>query len=429
MNISISKDANKNYLAKVVELKDLQKHANADRLQTVQIDFQTVITGLEAKDGDKYVFFPLECCINKEFLAKTNSFRDAFLNEDDKIGFFEKNGRVKAMKLRGEKSMGYIVPVKIFYDLYNIDLNSLVGKEFDTINDTIICEKFFVPVKEQGTLKNGKQVKRISRMVDGQVHLHVDTENLRKNIAFISPDDRISITYKVHGTSFWVSNVLVKSKLSIAKKVLRTIGVGVKDTEYDIVYGSRKVVKNEYETQHTMDFYGGDLWGKIADELRDKLPKGYTIYGECLGYTEGGAYIQKPYDYGCEKGQHRLQVYRITVTNEDGLVHNLSTMQMQEFCDKNDLECVARYFVGQAKFAYPDLDTENHWHEEFIKKLEEDFNEKKCHMCKNDVPEEGIALRVEKADEFKAYKLKSFAFLEHETKMMDEGQEDLESNN
>lgn len=36
MSISISKEVNPNYLAKVVELKNLQKHPNADRLQVVR---------------------------------------------------------------------------------------------------------------------------------------------------------------------------------------------------------------------------------------------------------------------------------------------------------------------------------------------------------------------------------------------------------
>ena len=80
--LSISKDANKNYLAKVIRLPALQKHPNADRLQTAMIDFQNVILGPDAREGDLYVFFPLECEISSEFLSQTNSYRDKSLNED-----------------------------------------------------------------------------------------------------------------------------------------------------------------------------------------------------------------------------------------------------------------------------------------------------------------------------------------------------------
>ena len=112
--LQVSKDHNPNYLAKIVKLKGLRKHPNADRLQCVDIDFNTVITGLDAKDGDVYVYFPLECKINKDFLSATNSFRHKELNVDkEKAGFFDDNCRVRAMRLRGEKSMGYINPIHV----------------------------------------------------------------------------------------------------------------------------------------------------------------------------------------------------------------------------------------------------------------------------------------------------------------------------
>ena len=115
--LSISEKANTNYLAKVVDLKNIKKHPNADRLQTVDIDFNTVITGMDAKEGDTYVYFPIECKINKDFLSETNSFRDKELNSDkEQMGFFEENCRVRAMRLRGEKSMGYIVPISVVFN-------------------------------------------------------------------------------------------------------------------------------------------------------------------------------------------------------------------------------------------------------------------------------------------------------------------------
>src|SRR5690606_16693061 len=133
---TISKEANPNYLAKIVRLKGLKKHPNADRLQVASIDFQNVITGLEAKDGDIYIFFPLECKINKDFLSFTNSFRDKTLNQDkEKAGFFEENGRVRATKLRGEKSMGYLVPIEqmeffLGYNVYKLTIEDYIGKKF-----------------------------------------------------------------------------------------------------------------------------------------------------------------------------------------------------------------------------------------------------------------------------------------------------------
>ena len=427
--IKISKTSNCNYLAKIIKLKNLRKHKNADRLQIATIDFQDVVTGLEAKNGDLYCYFPVECQINKDFLSFTNSFRHPELNKDKKQkGFFGDNGRVKAVKLRGEKSMGYIVPVEQLEGFTKRSFKDFVGKEFDTVDETLIVNKYRKKIKQkQGNSKQSKKP-RISRLVEGQVKLHVSTENLRKNAFKIEPNDYITITYKTHGTSWWAGNLLVKKKLNIFLKLFRFIGLPIKDTEYDYVYGSRNVVKNEYETRHKEHFYKEDLWGEIKDELKEFIPKGFTFYGECLGYTKSGRSIQGEYDYSCEEGQKRIQVYRITFTNADGIAHELSSRQTKELCDKFELEYVYLFYQGKAKDLY-DIDVSEHWQRNFVEELVKQYNDKNCFMCKNKVPEEGIVLRKESLYKFEAYKLKSFKFLEMETKNLDKNIPDMEEDN
>jgi hypothetical protein len=413
-------------LAKIIELKNLKKHSNADRLQTVDVDFKTVITGMNAKNGDIYVYFPLECKINEDFLSFTNSFRDKTKNADpEQVGFFEDNCRVKAMRLRGEKSMGYIVPIaELEAFTGETGLVRYVGEEFDTIGNVKILEKYVVNKKED-TPKQGKKPKT-NRLVEGQVHLHTDTEQLRKNAHKIKPNDYIAISYKTHGTSWWVSNVMVKRPLSLVEKILKYLKVNINETEYDYVYGSRKVVKN---------FYGYDLWEHIKEEVRDSIPKNFTLYGEAIGYTKDGGFIQKGYDYGVTKGEFKLEVYRITVTNPDGLVTELSTPEIREFCKKTGLTASHQFFYGRAidwlqGQGVQDKDwTDTEWQETFIKTLEEVYNEKDCFMCKNAVPEEGVVVRKEGLFGFEAFKLKSFRFLEWESKDLDSGEGDIESEN
>jgi len=430
--LSISKDANINYLAKVVKINSLCKHPNADKLQIAIVDFQEVIVDLDVKIGDIMIFFPLESQINQEFLSYTNSFRHSNLNrvvDDEHTGFFEDNRRVRAVKLRGQKSMGVLFPAEQFQNW--IGGESLeVGTEFDSVGKTIIVQKYMLPVKQTPNQRLGKKPK-VSRLVDGQVHLHTDTENLLRNITKLSPDDYISITYKVHGTSFWVSNVLVKRNLNLFEKLLKSLGIKIKETEYDYVYGSRKVVKNANmdDPKRKDHFYEYDLWGDIKEEIKEFIPKGYTIYGECLGFTKGDAYIQSQYDYGCEPCKNKLMIYRITFTNEDGIVYNLSTNEIKDYCDRVGLEYVPLFYYGVAKDLCPQIDESNHWHENYVKYLQDKFTEKDCYICKNKVPEEGIVLRKEGQFEFETYKLKSFRFLEFETKLLDEGVEDIESVN
>lgn len=495
--LEISKNANPNYLCKIVKLDNIRKHSNADRLQITTIDFQDVVTGMDAKEGDIYVYFPVECKINKDFLSHTNSFRKRELNQDsEKAGFFEENCRVKAVKLRGERSMGYIVPIMQLVNFTGKtfgELEDIIGKEFDTVNGIKLVEKYVVKTSTPKSNKQGKSPK-LNRLIDGQVHLHVDTENLRKNVHKLNLDDTISITYKTHGTSWWVSNVLTKKKLTLFEKILKFLGVNIIDTEYNILYGSRKVVKNKYFEDPKSDnhFYGYDLWHDIKEKVKGKIPKGYTLYGECLGYTKDGKPIQgstlkKSYDYGCipvlpEENSHshynkvwktlyskeeraailkkydiiwdkkyipnlndldvdikseidlsrdnrvqfKLEVYRITQTTPEGLVTELSYPEIVEFCEKVGLTPSHLFYYGKVYKYLSLLDKEGvnyndeNWREKFIKYLEKKYNEKDCFMCNNKVPEEGVVVRKESLFNCESYKLKSFRFLEHETKQLDE---------
>lgn len=434
--LSKSKDANVNYLAKIIRIDNLKPHPNADRLQITMIDFQEVIVGLDAVVGDIMVFCPIESQINHEFLSFTNSFAHSNLNrvvDDEHKGFFDDKGRVKAIRLRGQKSYGVLFPISKLYEFVEDvrdDYNDLIGVEFDYIYDKKFLQKYIIPVK--GGLTSSKYLgkkPRISRLIDGQVHLHIDTENLMRNAWKIELDDLISITYKLHGTSFWVSNVLVKRKLNLIEKMLKFVGVNIKEIEYDYVYGSRKVVKNEYETSNKAHFYEYDLWGDIKEELKDSIPKGYTLYGECVGYTKGGAMIQSGYDYGCKEGQKALYIYRITFTNEDGMVYNLSSKDISAFCEAQGLLYVPLFYIGKVSDLMSEEDVDTDWRREFVQLLQDRYTDKDCYICENKVPEEGIVVRVEKFNRFEAYKLKSFRFLEFETDLLTKGESDMESQN
>ena len=447
------KNTDSNYLCKVVRLQNVRKHSNADRLQVVNIGMNTVITGLDAKDGDIYIFFPIESKISVDFLSFTNSFRDKTKNLDpDKVGFFEDNCRVRAMSLRGERSMGYIVPIlevcKWAGCEYGIFVE-LTNANFDTINGKLLVEKYETKKKTSGRVATGKQPK-LNRLVDGQVNLHIKTKNLRHTPEAIQPNDVISITYKTHGTSWWVGNLIVKRKLSFLERVLKKIGVSITETVYDLVYGSRNVVKNKsFEDPKGQDhFFGYDLWEDIKNEVGSVIPKGWTLYGEMLGYDKNGGMIQKGFDYGCKPDgennesalppQSKLEVYRITNTTPDGLVTELSYLEIKEFCDANDLVASRLYFYGKAKEIHSEAIASTFlgktgetlsWSQQLVRVLEGIYNEKDCYMCENKVPEEGIVIRKEKLIGCESYKLKSFRFLEMETKQLDKGESDVESEN
>ena len=158
-----------------------------------------------------------------------------------------------------------------------------------------------------------------------------------------------------------------------------------------------------------------------------------TFYYEIVGFLPNGGSIQKDYDYGCESGKHAVYIYRITSTNVDGKVIEFSAKQVQDFCKKNGLNAVPELYYGYAKdlniFTTISTSVEAfnpQWSEMFLDGIKSKYNEKDCYMCANRVPEEGCVVRIEGLD-CEAYKAKSNAFYERETKMLDKGEVDIES--
>lgn len=428
---------NKNYLAQVVRLENLRPHPNANKLQIVSVFGNQIVTGLDAKEGDLYVFFPLECAINADYLAFSNSFEDTDKNEDNtKRGFFNKHGRVRAIRLRSERSEGYIVPAsdinnyledrKVKFRISEAD----AGTEFDTVDGILFCKKYINPVAlrklENANKKQNKKAVRVSKIIENQFRLHADTVQLKRNIQNISPEDWVTISYKMHGTSAVFGRVVCRKPLKWYERALKKLGVNVVDTQYDLVYSSRKVIKNQYADKVNNSYYDTDIWAIFAKRVEDKLKDGISLYGEIVNQMPNGKWIQTNYDYGHEPCTAEFYVYRITYTNLSGDVFEFTTNQLVRYCEKFGLKYVPVFYYGQAKGVYPDLSLDDHWHENFLARLIQQFNEKDCFLCKNEVPEEGVVIAKE-GDVFEAYKLKSFRFLERESEELDRGEVDIET--
>lgn len=439
----ISENASVNYLAKIVQLGKPVPHENAQKLQGFIIDHNRVWTDMSYKEGDICVFFPIECCINPELLSYLNLFRDKTLNADkEKSGFFEYHGRVRALKLRGLPSEGFLLPIKqVVYGMGSILENPAtelkwVGTEFNIIlinnEEKWICKKYIPKgTKTQGVFgSNTAKKKIIDLILDGQFHLMRDTEQLKRHIEEVKPEDIISCSYKLHGTSFVASNILVKRILSPVERLLKFFGIKVQESKYGSVYSSRKVIKDvDGKTLSTGGFYGTDIWGIVHEEVKDKVLQGYSLYGEIVGYIPTGEMIQSGYDYGCGYGQHDFYVYRITYTNPEGHVHELDWQSLKDYCDKFGLKYVPELHFGKASEVISWVDVEDsNWNDLFLQELQNLYLEKDCHMCTNKVPAEGIVLRIEKGDRT-AYKLKSWRFLGMESEQLDKGTVDIETEN
>lgn len=455
MKLAIGKKANVNYLAKIVRIENFKPHTDPEvtKLKCCVIDGFNIICGIDSEPG-LYVYFPTACCLNPDFLKYANLYRHTELNADpEKSGMFEDNGRVKAIRLRGELSEGFILPVVILENyilsVTNVDLICEEGTEFDIVEHdgkTFWINKKYIPknthTQGQGSsTKQAKQPKGLDKIIEDQFRFHYDTTLIKKCPHVIHPKAILSITEKVHGTSGISAYVLCKQPLNWKQKIAKWL-TGEEFNKYDYLYSSRTVVKNKYYNKKANDgFYGVDVWKYADDIIRPYLQKGMTIYYEIVGFLPNGGYIQKEYDYGCippkegEKytlGKHfDIYVYRVTLTNVAGQVHEFSAKEVQQWCATVGLQSVREWYYGYAKDLYPELSVEEHWNENFLQKLANDtqfYMELNSPSCSNKVPHEGIVIKMENMKS-EAFKLKCFKFLDKEGKALDKGETNIEDTN
>lgn len=450
-----SKNANVNYLAKIVKIENFHKHSDPEvtKLKCCCIDGFNIITGIDSEPG-LYVYFPTACCINPKFLSYANLYRHGELNVDQtKTGMFDDNGRVKAIRLRGELSEGFIIPIVVLENwvmsTVNVELKVEEGTEFDSIEHdgkTFWVNKKYIPKNTRtpgapgsGNSGKGKQPKGLDKIIENQFRFHYDTVLIKKCPHVLHPSDLISITSKVHGTSGISAYVLCKQELNWKQKIARWL-TGEEFDKYDYLYSSRSVIKNQYYNKSVQGgFYGVDVWKYADDIVRPCLSKGMTAYYEIIGFLPNGGYIQKNYDYGClppvgdeayTYGKHfKVQIYRVTITDVSGKVHEFSAREVQLWAQMVGLVPVEQYYYGYAKDLYPDLDPSEHWNENFLSKLANDKNfymECNSPTCDNKVPHEGIVIKIENMKS-EAFKLKCFKFLDGEGKALDKGEVDIES--
>lgn len=411
-------NSDSNYLAQMLVLKDSAKHPNADSLLIWNINGLEIITNLEYKPGDRCIYFPIECVINKTLLSKLNMFSSKELNSNPEIkGYISDSCRVKAVKLRGIVSDGILLKFENVMSALNSNSEFVENQKFDTIDDLLICEKYVPTQFVVSTTKNRKTAKPKVE-ISKDFKFHYSTPKIVDNLWKFNDDDEIVITDKWHGTSAVYANLLTKLPVNWFKSLLIKLRLSNHKYDYLKTYSSRSVVKYiESLKFNPGSYYSVDVWGKHFSEVKHVLSDGITLYGEIVGYQDNNKLIQKGYDYGLNPGQSKFLVYRITQTFL-GKTVEFSWDQIKTFCEETGLEHVKELYVGTVG--------DFRKGEEFIERLKHVYLEKDCTHCRNKVPAEGVCVRLESDVDKKAYKLKSKKFLLKESEVLDSGEEVLE---
>lgn len=503
---TFSKDGNKEYSASIVRIGELIPIEGSDFLAKTVVDGEDIVIRKdEVTPGDIMVYARIETVLDPGFLAANNLYewseREKNSNYPEileminngqeeeahrKVGFFNKHGRVKMIKLRGCPSKGFLFTkeslVKWKPSLKDVNLEDYIDDlpYFDSIDGEVFI-KVYVPWTPGCRNNHGgrgceKKEPKFDILIPGQFSLHYNTVNINKEIHQFSPEDKVSISVKLHGTSICIGNVLIKkpfqmSKVElifqkIRKKELRGSMAALKGSKryadkarltkkienlkskirpgysvgYGVVYSSRTVIKNQYINRKvTGGYYGTDVWADYYNLLKSVIPQGYELFGEIVGYVSGSqTYIQKGYDYGCKPGENKLMIYRVSIQEGDKK-RELDVPEVLAFSKKlvkdnptlkGKIHHIDLLWNGTLAELYPDLDPHEHWHENVLKRLKEDTEhfgmEQNEPMNIKKMPREGIVIRKDGDPVCEAYKLKCSNFLLMEGKAIDKGEVDIE---
>lgn len=427
------------YSAYVTTIKELHKHSNADRLLCTTIFTNNVIVDLSYYEGQKVIYFPVDGQLSEEFATDNNLVKKyvpvSELSEDEIQGkqIVQKDGidcvnvggymdaekrNITAIKLRGEKSDGLVLPIEKLSKY--VDISTLKdGDMISVINGHEICRKYIPKRKRSNADDNGKKhvnKKELHEIVSyPQFILHSDTEQLVYNQDAFKEGDLCYITLKIHGTSARTSNTLQvtkKRRSTILKKLFH-----LKDkesSEYAYISGTRRTTLRNYDG----GFYGSNQFRqKYHDLFKDKLPQGVCVYYEIAGYTDGNQTImgrcsnklvkdkefsktygdETVFSYGCDVGENRCFVYRMTMMSPDGYMVEIPYEEMQLMCERMGVECVPLF----EKFFFTTWD-------DLMQRVEKYYDGVdpigKTHI------REGVVVRIANREKFTAFKHKNFYF-------------------
>ncbi len=314
----------------LTKIKEIQVHPNADALElAVVYGFIVVVKKGVYKVGDEAILVPIDSVLPKYL-------EDYLFPEGSKIKL--SNSRIKQIRIRKIASQGMLIDKN---DLINcLTINNKEIPKFKLEEDyktNLEIVKFEPPeLKVSGVRSNLKPIKK--RDFNPNLHNYNGIDNFKWFPDLYEEGEEVSITEKLHGTSFKAGYV-PKVKFSLFEKIKKFFGFKV--SEFEWCYASNNVQlqnKKEYK-----GFYGEDIYGQICKKynLANKLSDGFVVYGEIIG--DG---IQKNYNYGCKRGEHKLVLFDVMIVKKDGTNRYLDVDEFQLFTDTLGIERCPELYRG-----------------------------------------------------------------------------------
>ena len=407
------------YCGYITTIKQLRKHSNADRLQCTTIFGNHVIVNMSYKEGQRVVFFPTDGQLSVEFAEDNNLARKKDEDGNSIGGYLDPDKRnITALRLRGEKSEGLVLPIEVLAKYTNI--NKLTdGTQITELNGHEICRKYIPrsnrPRNVSSNVETQGQKKRKSKVSYPFFVEHIDTAQLAYNQQAFKEGDICYITLKMHGTSARTANALQVTRKPAPRLLKKWFGMKDKEiTEYKLVSGTRRTTIRDEESAWSRSNAFRQRYHQMFDGM---LPKGMEIFYEIVGWSDATTTImgkcsnkrikdkefskeygdETVFSYGCAVGESDCYVYRMTMLNPDGYAVELPWEQVQHECEKMGLKCVPTF----ERFVFTT------W-EDLMERVEKYYDGPdpvgKTHV------REGVVVRIDNRSHFTAYKHKNFNF-------------------
>lgn len=261
-------------IVEVCEIKDIEPHPNADRLDIATVKGWNCIVGKgQYEVGDYVVFFPPDSII-PEWIIK-----------EYELEFLKNGGRVGTLKLRGFISQGLILPADI---VLKVSRGYQVG---DNVADVLGIKKY--EVQERVTSKSGNITSR--KVQNPYFSKYTDIENIKNFDSVFAEGDVVVITEKIHGSNIrfgWLP-IEINFRNGNVFGIIRSLwNKYILGKRYEFVYGSHNV---QLQFDNDKNFYSKNIYAEVLKKYdMSALPVGIIFYGEVYGKGV------QDLEYGCD---------------------------------------------------------------------------------------------------------------------------------
>jgi hypothetical protein len=397
-----------NNKAVITKIDAITQIPGANSIVCASVLGNNVIVSNKTQVGDVGVFFQPDLQLSEQFATSNDLIRRKNPDGSKAGGFFEENRKVRSQPFMGIKSNGFWCPLDYITKTVGKEVSFNIGDEFDVVEGVAICNKYYTPETLRQMAKAKKSGIKLNSFSAVSFAKHVDTDHFYKNVGFIPDGSLVTITEKLHGTSFRYGKVFVErnnyatmpfwKKLLVKAKILSPVVSG-----YEEVNGTRNTVL----TVNSKDYYDSESFRDNAViPLKDKLHEGEIVYGEIVGYTTSGKPImpgastkvlkdfsikarygaEMYYKYGCEAGKCEVYVYRIVRTDKIGNTVEYSWPQVKARC----IELGVKYVPEEGINPYIHNEVHSLWANKVIPELAEGPSQIDPFHIK-----EGVVLRIE----------------------------------